>query len=57
MLQPYYDIDFDGCMRPDHVPAMAGEADPNPGYSIMGNLFAFGYMKGIIDSIEQQITL
>jgi len=50
-MKKYRAIGFDGCMRPDHVPAMAGEENVNPGYSILGNLFAVGYMKGLIEAV------
>jgi len=39
-------------IRPDHTPTMAGENNSNPGYEMQGRLFAVGYMKGIMDSIE-----
>ncbi|MCL2773773.1 MAG: mannonate dehydratase [Oscillospiraceae bacterium] len=50
-MKKYREIGFDGCMRPDHVPVMAGEDNINPGYGILGNLFAVGYMKGLIESV------
>ena len=52
-MKAYIDIKYDGCMRPDHVPAMSGEANENPGYSILGNLFAIGYMKGLREAAEK----
>ena len=52
-MKAYMEIGFDGCMRPDHVPAMAGEENVNPGYSVLGNLFAIGYMKGLIEAVEK----
>ena len=39
-------------IRPDHVPTMAGEDNSNPGYHTKGRLFAIGYMKGLLDSLE-----
>ena len=33
-------------VRPDHTPAMAGEGESN-GYTVKGNLFAVGYIRGI----------
>jgi len=39
-------------VRPDHAPALEGEDNKNPGYEILGKIFAFGYMRGILDSIE-----
>ncbi len=53
-MKAYYDAGFEGVMRPDHVPTMYGEENSNPGYSILGNLFAIGYMKGLMEAIEKQ---
>jgi len=50
-MKKYREIGFDGCMRPDHVPVMAGEENINPGYGVLGNLFALGYMKGLIEAV------
>ena len=49
----YRDIGFDGPMRRDHVPVMAGEANDQPGYTMLGRLFAVGYMKGLVEGVEQ----
>ena len=46
-LRAYREIGFEGVLRPDHVPTMAGEANANPGYEAMGRLFAIGYLKGL----------
>ncbi len=51
-IEAYRDIGFDGPIRPDHVPRMAGEKDrdgAHAGYTDMGRLFAIGYMKGLIE--------
>ncbi len=40
----------DCLLRPDHTPAMVGEG-PGTGYTVLGNIFAIGYIKGILDSI------
>ena len=39
-------------IRPDHTPTLAGEENANPGYEMQGNLFATGYIKGILDTLE-----
>jgi mannonate dehydratase len=39
-------------MRPDHVPTMAGEDNSNPGYHTKGRLFAVGYMRGLLESVD-----
>ena len=49
-MKKYREIGYDGFMRPDHVPVMAGEENINPGYGVLGNLFAIGYMKGLIEA-------
>jgi mannonate dehydratase len=48
MLHLYRECGFDGPMRPDHAPMMEGEPNDRPGYGVMGKVFAFGYMKGIM---------
>jgi len=49
-IKCYNKIGFEGCIRPDHVPAMWGEENVNPGYTLLGNLFAVGYMKGLMEA-------
>lgn len=51
-MDAYVDVGFDGPMRPDHVPTMAGEDNSNPGYHTKGRLFAIGYMRGLLESAE-----
>lgn len=50
----YRDVGFDGPMRPDHVPQLTGEEDGEPGYTILGRLFAFGYMRGLMQAANQR---
>lgn len=54
-MKAYYDIGFDGPMRPDHVPTMASEAEAGQsgGYTALGNLFAIGYMRGLAEAIAK----
>jgi mannonate dehydratase len=52
-MKAYYDVGFDGPMRPDHVPTLEGEANERPGYSLLGRLYAVGYMKGLIEAVEK----
>ena len=54
-MKCYYEIGFEDCMRPDHVPAMWGEENVNPGYSILGNLFAVGYIKGLMEAAAREV--
>jgi mannonate dehydratase len=53
MLEVYSKAGFVGPIRPDHAPAIAGEAQNgrSTGYTMGGKVFAFGYMKGIMDSL------
>jgi mannonate dehydratase len=50
----YRDVGFDGPMRPDHVPQLAGEEDGIPGYTMLGRLFAYGYMRGLMQAAGQR---
>ena len=47
-MRAYREIGFDGPMRPDHVPQLVGEEDGEPGYTMLGRLFAYGYMRGLM---------
>jgi mannonate dehydratase len=53
-MQAYYDIGFKGPIRPDHVPTMAGDSNEHPGYSNIGSLYAFGYMRGLMQAIARR---
>ncbi len=46
-MRAYRDVGFNGPLRPDHVPTMAGEANDRPGYQALGRLFAAGYIRGL----------
>jgi len=50
-MKAYYDIGFAGPIRPDHVPTMAGDSNERAGYSNIGSLYAFGYMRGLMQAI------
>jgi mannonate dehydratase len=52
MMQVYYEGGFHGPMRPDHAPTLEGESNERPGYAFQGKIFAFGYMKGIMDALH-----
>ena len=47
-MRAFREIGFVGPMRPDHVPQMVGEDDGEPGYTMLGRLFAYGYMRGLM---------
>jgi mannonate dehydratase len=53
-MTAYRDIGFTGPMRPDHVPQLDGEEDGEPGYTMMGRLFAYGYMRGLMQVMQQR---
>jgi mannonate dehydratase len=53
-MKAYYDIGFKGPIRPDHVPTMAGDSNSFPGYSTIGSLYAWGYIKGLMESVQKQ---
>jgi mannonate dehydratase len=59
MLEVYSKAGFVGPIRPDHAPARAGEAQYGraTGYTMGGKVFAFGYMKGIMDSLGLKVRL
>ena len=40
-------------VRPDHTPTMAGEGNENFGYTMQGNLFAIGYVRGILETLAK----
>ena len=46
----------DCLIRPDHTPTMAGESNEKFGYTMQGNLFAVGYIKGIMDALELPLS-
>jgi mannonate dehydratase len=53
VIRAYREIGFAGVIRPDHAPSMAGEANDSPGYEMLGRLYAAGYMKGLIQAVEE----
>jgi mannonate dehydratase len=50
-MQAYRDVEFEGVLRPDHVPTMEGDNNDRPGYSSVGRLFAIGYIKGLREAV------
>jgi mannonate dehydratase len=51
-MKAYRSVGFDGPVRIDHVPTMAGEKNNEPGYAEVGRLFALGYLKGLLEAAE-----
>ena len=52
-VKAYYEVGFQGPIRPDHVPQLFGEDDGEPGYTQLGRLFAYGYMRGLMHAAQQ----
>jgi mannonate dehydratase len=53
ILQIYSKAGFDGPIRPDHAPTIEIDRnDTRSGYTMGGKVFAFGYMKGIMDALK-----
>ncbi|MFQ5819383.1 MAG: mannonate dehydratase [Candidatus Heimdallarchaeota archaeon] len=56
-MKAYYEVGFDGPMRPDHGPTMVGEeGEESLVYGFGGRMskkFALGYMKGLAESVEK----
>lgn len=46
-MRAYADVGFQGTLRPDHVPMYIGETG-EPGYTMLGRLFAYGYLRGLM---------
>ena len=53
-MHAYHKIGFTGPIRPDHVPQLVGEEQGEPGYTMLGRLFAFGYMRGLMHGVEAE---
>lgn len=51
-MKTYAEIGFRGVMRPDHVPKLENEEGDGSGYSMLGRLFAVGYMRGLIHAVQ-----
>ena len=50
-IRAYREAGFDGPIRPDHVPQFAGE-EGEPGYTMQGRLFAYGYIRALLQATE-----
>ena len=51
-LKIYDEVGFNGPIRIDHVPTMAGENNDNPGYQDYGRLYAIGYLRGLCEGLN-----
>ncbi len=54
-MKAYYEVNFDGCIRPDHVPTMYKDSNAHPGYGNNGNLLATGYMLGLMEAAQKEM--
>ena len=55
-FQAYHDVlgDASGVVvRPDHVPTVEGESNGVPGYHVLGRLWALGYLRGLMESVQK----
>ena len=52
IMKLYHKCGIDVPVRVDHVPTMVGENMVNQGYDAIGRYFAIGYLKGILEAIE-----
>jgi mannonate dehydratase len=50
-MAAYRDVGYEGVLRPDHVPTMAGDSNEHPAYSSVGRLFAIGYIVGLRQAV------
>ncbi len=55
-MRTYLEVGFDGPMRLDHAPTMEGEGNDQPGYEILGRLFATGYMTGLREAATKDLA-
>ncbi len=53
IMKYYNDLGINVPVRVDHVPAMAGDSDTT-GYGAIGRLFAIGYLKGILEAVDNK---
>ncbi|MFI4874484.1 MAG: mannonate dehydratase [Blastopirellula sp. JB062] len=51
-MHAYREIGFQGPIRPDHVPQLAGEEAGDPGYTMLARYYAFGYIRALLQAAE-----
>jgi mannonate dehydratase len=51
VFQTYRDIGYTGFIRSDHVPHLITDRGDHDGYGLHGNVFAIGYLKGLMEPI------
>jgi D-mannonate dehydratase len=55
-MRAFKEIGFTGPVRPDHVPTLVGETNDNPGYEMLGRLWALGYIKVHVLSLVRCVS-
>jgi mannonate dehydratase len=50
-MKAYREINFEGVLRPDHVPTVEGDSNEHAGYSSIGRLYALGYIRGLRQAV------
>lgn len=55
-MKRYFQLGYDGPIRPDHVPTIEGDVHDHPGYTMFGNLYAVGYMKGLLEAAQKETS-
>ena len=56
-MDAWHQIEFDGVLRPDHVPTLHGEAMDSPSYALLGRLHAIGYMQGLREASVHSVSV
>ena len=51
-MKAYREVGFQGPIRPDHVPQLTGEDNGEPGYTMLGRLYAYGYIRALLQATE-----
>lgn len=54
IMKYYTKKQIDVPIRVDHVPTLVGEHSTLAGYDALGRMFAIGYLKGILETIEKK---
>lgn len=54
LLALYHKLGINVPIRVDHVPTLSFEQSEHIGYDALARLFAIGYLKGILESVEKQ---
>ena len=55
-MDAWHEFEFDGVVRPDHVPTLHGESMDSPSYALLGRLHAIGYMQGLREASVHHVT-